>query len=148
MGPDDSATARDEEVAFAVGELLGARGVTVVTGGLGGVMAAASRGAAGAGGVVVGILPGLDRADANPWVTVALPTGLGELRNGLVVRAADALVAVGRSLGTLSEVALARRVGKQVVGVGFSYDVEGVEVADDAASAVALVLGSSASSPG
>jgi hypothetical protein len=73
---------------------------------------------------------------------------LGELRNGLVVRAADALVAVGRSLGTLSEVALARRVGKQVVGVGFSYDVDGVEVADDAASAVALVLGSSASSPG
>jgi hypothetical protein len=144
VGPGDSASAGDEEVALEVGRLLGEQGVTVVTGGLGGVMAAASRGASAAGGVVVGILPGLDRADANAWVTVALPTGLGELRNGLVVRAADALVAVGRSLGTLSEVALARRVGKRVVGIGFSYDVEGVEVAGDAAAAVALVLGSSA----
>jgi uncharacterized protein (TIGR00725 family) len=139
VGPGDSATGADEDAARAVGRLLGERGVTVVTGGLGGVMAAASEGAASAGAVVVGILPAFARADANPWVTVALPTGLGELRNGLIVRAADALVAVGRSLGTLSEVALARRVGKRVVGVGFSYDVEGVEVAGDAASAVALV---------
>jgi len=150
VGPGDGASASEEGVAFEVGRLLAGRGVTVVTGGLGGVMAAASRGAASVGGTVVGILPGLDRAAANPWVGVALPTGLGELRNGLVVRAADALVAVGGSLGTLSEVALALRAGKRVVGVGFSYAVPDVEAAPDAASAVALVLvlGSSSSSPG
>ena len=70
-------------------------------------MAAASKGAAQAGGMVVGLLPGEDRSEANEWVTVALPTGLGELRNGLVVRAADAVIAVGGSYGTLSEIALA-----------------------------------------
>jgi hypothetical protein len=67
----------------------------------------------------VGLLPGTDRAAANRWVTVAIPTGLGELRNGLVVRAADAVVAVGGSWGTLSEVALALRTGVPVVALGF-----------------------------
>jgi len=90
----------------------------VVAGGLGGVMEAASRGAAQAGGSVIGLLPGLDRAAANRWVTIALPTGMGELRNGLVVRAADAVIAVGGAYGTLSEVALALKAGKPVVGVG------------------------------
>ena len=140
VGPGESATVEDEQAAEDVGRLLASRGVTVVTGGLGGVMAAASRGAASAGGLVVGILPGSDRADANRWVDVALPTGLGELRNGLVVRAADALIAVGGSLGTLSEVALALRTGKRVVGVGFSYDLDEVERSPDTADAVELVL--------
>ena len=140
VGPGE-ASVREEEVAFEVGRLLASRGVTVVTGGLGGVMAAASRGASVAGGVVVGILPGSSRADANPWVGVALPTGLGELRNGLVVRAADALIAVGGSFGTLSEVALALRAGKRVAGVGFAYAVPEVEQVGSAADAVALVLG-------
>ena len=112
----------------------------MVTGGLGGVMAAASRGAAEAGGLVVGLLPGLDPAEANPWVGVAIPTGLGELRNGLVVRAADALVAVGGEYGTLSEVALALKAGKRVVGLGFAFAVPGVEAAADAAAAVEAVL--------
>jgi uncharacterized protein (TIGR00725 family) len=89
----------------------------VVCGGLGGVMAAACRGAKSAGGLTVGILPGEDRAAANPWVDVAIPTGLGEARNALVVRAADVVVAVGGEYGTLSEIALALRAGKPVVGV-------------------------------
>ena len=76
--------------AYEIGRALGVRGITVVTGGLDGVMAAACRGAADAGGLTVGLLPGTDRSEANPWVRVAVPTGLGEGRNVLVVRAADA----------------------------------------------------------
>ena len=90
-------------------------GFVVVNGGLGGVMEAAARGAREGGGIVIGLLPGDDRADANPHLTVAIPTGLGQARNALVVSAADAVVAVGGSWGTLSEIALARRAGKPVV---------------------------------
>jgi hypothetical protein len=105
-------------------------------------MASASRGAASAGGLVVGLLPGLDRAEANEWVTVAIPTGLGELRNGLVVRAADALIAVGGAYGTLSEIAFGLAAGKLVVGIG-SWAIDGVVPAADAAAAVELVFATS-----
>src|SRR5229473_686544 len=98
-------------VAEEVGRLLGRAGAVLVCGGLGGVMEAACRGAREAGAITVGILPGERRSAANPWVTVALPTGLGELRNGLVVRAADALIAIGGAYGTLSEIALALKSG-------------------------------------
>jgi uncharacterized protein (TIGR00725 family) len=98
------------ELAIEVGRLIAERGGTVVCGGLGGVMEAAALGASGAGGRVLGLLPGRDRADANPYLTVAVATGLGELRNGVVIRTSDAVVAVGGSWGTLSEVALARRL--------------------------------------
>jgi uncharacterized protein (TIGR00725 family) len=111
------ASATDAAAADAVGRELAGAGAVVVTGGLGGVMEAASRGAREAGGVTVGLLPGTDRAAGNPWLTIAVPTGLGELRNGLVVRAADALVAVGGGYGTLSEIALALKLGKPVVGL-------------------------------
>ena len=141
VGPG-SATAAEEGHAHAVGRLLAGRGATVVTGGLGGVMAAASRGASEAGGTVVGLLPGSDRADANPWVGVAIATGMGELRNGLVVRAADALIAVGGGHGTLSEVALALKTGTPVVGIAFPYAVDGVVAASSAQRAVEQVLGS------
>lgn len=108
----------EEEAAETVGRLVGQAGATVVTGGLGGVMAAASRGAQAVGAVTVGLLPGSDRGAANPWVQVALPTGLGEARNTLVVRAADALVAIGGEYGTLSEIAFALKTGVPVVGLG------------------------------
>ncbi len=100
--------------AEEVGRLLAARGHVVVTGGHGGVMEAASRGAAISGGLVLALLPGSER-DANPFVTLALPTGLGEMRNALLVRVADAVVCVGGSWGTLSEVALGLRTGVPVV---------------------------------
>ena len=106
------------QVAEDVGRELARNGAVVVCGGLGGVMAAACRGAKAAGGVTVGILPGATREEANAWVDVAVPTGMGEARNALVVRAADALVAVGGEFGTLSEIALALRLGKPVVGIG------------------------------
>lgn len=110
---DDDACRQAEEV----GRELARRGVVVVTGGLGGVMEAACRGAKAEGGSTVGILPSTARTDANPWVDVALPTGLGEGRNLLVVRAADAVVAVAGEFGTLSEIALALRVGTPVIGL-------------------------------
>ncbi len=112
------ATPAVESAAEAVGRGLAEAGAVVVCGGLGGVMAATCRGAASAGGTTVGILPGPDRGEANPWVTVPLPTGLGEARNALVVRAADVLVALGGGWGTLSEIALALRTGRPVVGLG------------------------------
>jgi uncharacterized protein (TIGR00725 family) len=81
-------------------------------------MEAACHGAKGADGLTVGILPGSDRSDANPFVDIALPTGLGEARNALVVRAADVVIAIGGGYGTLSEIALALKAGKSVVGLG------------------------------
>ena len=125
--------------AEAVGAELARRGAVVVCGGLGGVMAAACRGARAEGGVTLGILPGLDRADANEWVSVAVATGLGELRNGLVVRSADAVVAIAGEYGTLSEIAFALKAGLRVVGLR-SWEIPGVLAADDAAAAVALAL--------
>jgi uncharacterized protein (TIGR00725 family) len=128
-----------EQAAEDVGRGLGAAGAIVITGGRGGVMAAASRGAREAGAVVVGILPGTGRDDANEWVSVALPTGMGELRNGLVVRAADAVVAIGGAYGTLSEIALALTAGLGVVGYD-TWAIEGVELADTPAAAVERAL--------
>jgi uncharacterized protein (TIGR00725 family) len=121
VGPGD-ATPEQERGAETVGDELATAGAVVVTGGLGGVMAAACRGAHGAGGITVGLLPGSDRDAANPWVSVAVATGMGELRNGLVVRAADALVAIGEGFGTLSEIAFALKLGRPVVGVG-TWDI-------------------------
>jgi uncharacterized protein (TIGR00725 family) len=126
-------------LAEAVGEELARRGAVVVTGGLGGVMEAACRGARRGGATTLGILPGSDRAAANRFVSVAVATGMGELRNGLVVRSADALVAIAGELGTLSEIAFALKAGKRVVGIG-SWEIEGVRPAADAAQAVALAL--------
>ena len=141
-----TATADEERTAEEVGRLLAERGAIVVTGGLGGVMAAASRGARGAGGTTVGLLPGEDRSAANPWVQVAIPTGMGEARNALVVRASDAVIAVGGEFGTLSEVALALKLGRPVAGIGtWRIERDGMSTdpllrADDALTAVGLVL--------
>jgi uncharacterized protein (TIGR00725 family) len=126
-------------VAEEVGRLLARRGAVVVCGGLGGVMEAACRGARSEGGVAVGILPGLDRGAANPHVSVAVATGLGEARNALVVRAADALIAVGGAYGTLSEIALALKAGKPVIGLG-TWEIDGVERAAEPEAAVDLAL--------
>ena len=140
--------ASDDERATAelVGRLLAERQIVIVCGGLGGVMEAACRGARSAGGTTVGILPGDDRTDANEFVDVAVATGMGEGRNALVVRTADAVIAVGGEFGTLSEIALALRAGKPVVGIGTwelakgGVAVEDVIRTDDAATAVDLVL--------
>lgn len=145
VGPGDEADEVLLAAAYDVGRGIGARGATLVTGGLGGVMAAACRGGRDAGALTVGLLPGVDRDAANPYVDVAVPTGLGEARNALVARAADVVVAVGGSWGTLSEVALALRAGTPVVVLwGWAIadargaPVPGPHVAPNPASAVAL----------
>ena len=126
--------------AETVGALLARRGAVVVTGGLGGVMEAACRGARMVGGTTLGLLPGEDRAAANRWVSVAVATGMGELRNGLVVRASEAVIAVAGEYGTLSEIALALKLGRRVVGLG-TWEIDGVQRAADPAAAVKLALG-------
>jgi uncharacterized protein (TIGR00725 family) len=138
VGPGD-ATAAELTAAVAVGAELARADVVLVCGGLGGVMEAACRGAREAGGTTVGILPGEDRAAANPYVDVAIASGLGEARNALVVRSADALVAVGGGYGTLSEIALALKAGKPVVGLS-GWDIYGVESAATPEQAVAAAL--------
>jgi uncharacterized protein (TIGR00725 family) len=116
-GPDPASPEVTSD-AEAVGRLLGEAGAVVVCGGHGGAMAAVAAGARSAGGLVVGLLPGLDRTGGDPNLTVAIPTGMGELRNGLIVRAADAVIAVGGEFGTLSEIAFALKTGVPVVGLG------------------------------
>ena len=145
VGPGE---AGDEELAVAetVGAEVAAAGAVLVCGGLGGVMEAACRGARSRGGTTVGLLPGSDRSAANGWVQIAIPTGLGEVRNALVVRSADALVAVGGGWGTLSEIALALRAARPVIGIG-SWElardgqaVEGIVAMDSPVEAVAAAL--------
>jgi uncharacterized protein (TIGR00725 family) len=138
-----SCSPQEAAVAERVGALLARAGALVICGGLSGVMEAACRGARAEGGLTVGILPGSDRAAANPHVAVAIATGLGELRNGLVVRAADAVIAVGGEFGTLSEIGFALKLGKRVVGLAtweLSRRSEAILRADSAENAVRLAL--------
>jgi uncharacterized protein (TIGR00725 family) len=116
-----SCTTEEAALAEETGRLLANQGAVLVCGGLGGVMAAAAKGAKANGGVTVGILPGNDPAAANPYIAVPLATGLGEMRNFLIVRVAHALIAIGGGIGTLSEIALAQRIGKPVVGLHDSF---------------------------
>lgn len=106
-----------DEAAFEVGRALGGCGAVLVCGGMTGVMEAACRGAKAAGGTTVGILPTSHRHHANPFVDIAIATGMGEMRNFLIVRAVDAVIAVGGEFGTLSEIAMALKIGVQVVGL-------------------------------
>lgn len=111
--------ADDREAAWAeeVGRRLAEAGAVVVCGGLGGVMDAVARGTRDGGGTVIGILPGETRAGATEHLTVAIPTGMGEARNAIIARAADVVIAIGGEWGTLSEIALARKMGTPVVGL-------------------------------
>jgi uncharacterized protein (TIGR00725 family) len=142
VGPAE-ADERCLELAEAAGAALADAGAIVLTGGLGGVMLAASRGAASRGGTVIGLLPGTDRSAANPHVTFALPTGLGQLRNGILVQASDALLGVGSSWGTVNEISLALRLGRTVAWLqgerGLLLEPAPVHV-DDAETAVRVVL--------
>lgn len=129
--------------AETVGRELALADAELVCGGLGGVMEAACRGAREAGGFTIGILPGEDRREANPWVACAIPTGLGHFRNFLVVRAADGVIALPGGSGTLSEAAMAITLGKRVVtlpGNAKEWSVPGATPAGAAAEAVRLVL--------
>lgn len=144
VGPGDGARPQDLQLAFHVGELLAQRGAHLICGGLSGVMEAACAGAVKAGGLTVGFLPGIDPRQANRHLSVIVPTGLGEARNVLVIRSSSAVIGLGGSLGTLSELALAAKAdvpvallrpwrvsdeaGRDVkIGVTFSGPEEAVE---------------------
>jgi len=137
---DESLLDRAEEA----GRLLARRGWVLVTGGLGGVMAAAAAGAAAEGGTTVALLPGTDRSAASAGHAVVIPTGLGEMRNALIVRSVDAVLAIGGSWGTLSEIAFAARTGVPVLTVA-SWALPGPEVVacasvQDAVARIAAVV--------
>jgi len=120
-------SSEEEEWAVAVGRLLAERGAVLLCGGLGGVMEAAARGAQQGGGLTVGLLPGADPAEANPYIEVPLATGMGEMRNALIVRAAQAVIAIGGGWGTLSEIALAQRIKTPVVGLHDAF-ASGIDI--------------------
>jgi uncharacterized protein (TIGR00725 family) len=130
-----------------VGRRLAEAGITLVCGGLGGVMDAAARGGAEAGGIVIGIVPDVDPADANPHCTHVVATGIGHARNLAVVASGDAVIAIGGEWGTLSEIAFARRLGRPVIalqtwtvrGIGPMAEAPGIIVTGDPAEAVAAV---------
>ncbi len=126
-------------MARRVGALLARRGWGVVTGGLGGVMAAACQGASDQGGFTLGILPGMDPAAANPFCQVVIPTGMGQARNLLVVAAGAGAVAVGGAAGTLSEIGHALKAGKPVASLA-GWQVAGVITAGDPEAAVGALL--------
>ena len=131
-------TDAEAEAAQTVGRLLAERGHAVVCGGLGGVMEAACRGAKEAGGRTVGILPGEDRAAANPYVDVAVATGLGHARNALVVMNGDAVIAIDGGPGTLSELGFAGVFDRPVAGIG-THGLSHVEAVESPDEAVAYV---------
>lgn len=110
-------TSEEAHLAEAVGRELAAAGAVLICGGGGGVMAAACRGARAAGGLTIGILPGVSPLEANPDVVIPIVTGIGEARNLIIVRTASAVIAVGGEFGTLSEIAFALKLGRPVVGL-------------------------------
>ena len=124
------------EMARSVGAGIAKTGATLVCGGLGGVMEGACRGAYEAGGQAIGILPGSDKAQANPYVTLPVVTDLGHARNILIVRSADILVAISGGYGTLSEVSIALKLKKPVIGLNTWPDMDGIVYVDTPAQAL------------
>lgn len=139
IGPRE-ATAGQMEAAEQIGSSLGRMGLTLICGGKSGVMEAVSKGCSEAGGTMIGILPGSTPHDANRYVSIALPTGLGEARNMVIAKSARVLIAVGGSYGTLSEVAYGLHFSKPVIGIQDAPDVEGVLHAKTADEAIELAL--------
>ena len=139
----------NSELAYELGTHIAGRGAVLVCGGLGGIMEAVSKGVHESGGTVVGILPGTGKKDANPYVTVALPTGMGIARNTLIVHMADVLIAFPGSYGTLSEIAFALASGKTVVYLPGAWDLRKIAPVDaalfkeafDARHAIGVALG-------
>jgi uncharacterized protein (TIGR00725 family) len=122
-----------------LGALIAGRGWVLVCGGLAGVMEGAALGASESGGLTIGILPGTMPGEANPSITIPVVTGLGPMRNYLVVLNSDVVVAFEGGPGTLSEIGLALKIGKQVIGVGAWQGIPGVAQADDPMHAVELL---------
>jgi uncharacterized protein (TIGR00725 family) len=127
-------------LAFQVGQEIARRGAALISGGLGGVMQAAARGAQEAGGITIGILPGPDRRAANPFLTYSLVTNLGHARNMVISHSADGLIAVGGGYGTISEAAIGLKLGKPVAGLLTAWHLDGMKKALTFGEAVDHIL--------
>lgn len=127
------------QVARDLGFEIGKMGWTLICGGLKGVMEGAARGCIEAGGLTVGILPGTDKKMSNPYIRIPLPTGIGEGRNMLVVRASDVIVSIAGGFGTLSEIALALKINKPVIGIKTWGNIDGVHYVSDCSEAVKAI---------
>jgi hypothetical protein len=132
---------RTYQIAYNVGKGIAEQGAVLLCGGRTGVMEAACKGAAEAGGLTIGILPGNDKSDANPWVQVALPTGIGLARNAIITRACDAAIAIGGKYGTLSEIAYCLQMNKPVCGLNSWLDVADFPQFATSEEAVKFALG-------
>lgn len=126
------------QIAEEVGKEIAQLGATLICGGLGGVMLAACKGAKSGGGKTIGILPGHDQREANPYVDIPIATGLGYLRNNLVVKNADIVIAIDGQEGTLSEIAFALQMSKPILGIN-TWDIPGVVKVNDAQEAIAWI---------
>jgi hypothetical protein len=127
-------------MAYEVGRLIAEAGAVLVTGGLGGVMDSASKGCSDAGGLVLGILPDADPSTANPYVDIAIPSGMGHARNVLVAQTAQVLIAVEGALGTLSEIAIGLKTGRPVFLLGSTLKVDGAVAVASPQQAVSAAL--------
>ena len=139
IGPGDGGE-RECSAARTVAGLLAQAGFSIICGGRGGVMAAASRGATEAGGVAVGILPEEDARSANPFLTVAVPTGMGEMRNAIIARSSLCLVAIGGGMGTISEMALGLKWNQAVFALYEDVQLPGAVIASDLDDLIERVL--------
>lgn len=137
-----------KQMAIELGRHIAKNGAVLVCGGRGGIMEAASKGAADEGGTVIGILPGTDKNEANPYVSIALPTGMGIARNTLVVHMSDVLIAFPGMYGTLNEIACALALNKTVIHLPGAWDLRKIAAVDhhlfkeafDARHAIGLAL--------
>jgi uncharacterized protein (TIGR00725 family) len=129
---------KEAKLAYAVGKMVAELGCVLVCGGLKGAMEAASRGAKEAGGLTIGILPGSEKADANPYVDIALPTTIGYSRNVIVAASADVVVALPGSYGTESEICYALVYGRPVIDLG-GWKIKGMHKAKDPAAAGRII---------
>ncbi len=127
------------QLAYRIGYGIGNRGLILVCGGLGGVMEGSAHGCFDAGGMTIGILPGTERSSANPYIRISIPTGLGEGRNLLIIRASDILIAIGGEYGTLSEIGFALKMNKTVIGINTWKDIEAIIYADTADDVLTLM---------
>lgn len=131
-----------EELALEIGREIARQDAILVCGGLSGVMTAAARGAKEVGGFTVGILPGSSTQDANVYIDFPIATNMGQARNAIIVQTADVLIAVGGGYGTLSEIAMALKIGKTVVAVRNQFSIPGLHVVQTPAEAVERALAS------
>ena len=125
------------KTAYDMGHLIAENGWVLICGGLGGVMEGAAKGCLEKGGITVGLLPGTEKESANRYITLPIPTGMGEARNVLVVRASDVVIAIAGGYGTLSEIGLALKIGKPVIGLGTWRDIAGVAYVETPRQAIA-----------